>query len=452
MHSLRLKLLAWNAVVLAAVIGTFGTLLVVNERRTAWREVDDALRAQAAGLAAALRAEADGSYDLELSPQQVEDFRREGGGAPYYRIWSAAGEVVDTSHPDADVPPPAGPGVRERGPTREIALPGPGGSLVLVGRGAGEVRARLRALGWTVVAVGAGTMLLTLGGAWFLTGRALAPVARITRAAAAVSAANPSQRIDVARMESELRELSATINGAFDRLQQSAERQARFTADASHELRTPLAIVLSHAEHALKAERSPEEHRQALEAVRRAAKRMRAVVDGLLALARADAGEPLDRRPTDLAAVVTSACEALAPLAEERSVRLTVRAAPTRVLGDADRLAEVVANLVTNAVVYNREGGAVDVDLREADGQAVLDVADTGVGISEADRPHVFERFYRADKARSRAAGGNGLGLAITHWIVTAHGGTVSLESREGEGSTFTVRLPRDMTAARVPL
>jgi signal transduction histidine kinase len=132
----------------------------------------------------------------------------------------------------------------------------------------------------------------------------------------------------------------------------------------------------------------------------------------------------------------------LRPLAEEKDVSLTTELAPAEVIGDPVHLAQVVTNLLSNAVQYNRRDGAVRVELSSTSGDAILSVTDTGCGIPDADRPHLFERFYRVDKARARASGGNGLGLAICKSLVEAHGGTIGFESKAGAGSTFWVRLP----------
>ncbi len=168
------------------------------------------------------------------------------------------------------------------------------------------------------------------------------------------------------------------------------------------------------------------------------------LVEGLLTLARADAGRlELRTAPVDLVAVVQEALAQARPLAEDRQVALAATVSPAVVKGDAAMLARVVGNLLENAIRYNRPGGRVNVELVEADGEAVLRVQDDGVGIPAEDQPRVFERFFRVDKARSRAMGGSGLGLAICKAIVEAHGGSVTFESRLGESTTFRVRLPR---------
>jgi heavy metal sensor kinase len=273
----------------------------------------------------------------------------------------------------------------------------------------------------------------------------LAPIQRISAAAANVSASNLAARIDVAEMETELGELATTINATFDRLQRSFDQQTQFTADASHELRTPLSIVLAQADLTLKKVRSPPEYRDALETIRRSARRMKSVVEGLLVLARADTGAlALVKEEMDLAPAVEDACRLLAPLAAERNVNVEMRLEPLWAWVDRERFAELIANLVGNAIRYNREGGRVEVRLRRQNGEALLEVADTGIGIPEDELPHVFERFYRVDKARSRALGGSGLGLAITKWVVEAHGGKITVASKIGVGTTFSVSLPRE--------
>ena len=200
---------------------------------------------------------------------------------------------------------------------------------------------------------------------------------------------------------------------------------------------------MSQAELALRKDRSPEEYREALSTALKASQRMKAVVEGLLTLARADAKDlEIRKERVDLGKIVEETASLLGSMAIERRVALTVSAEPVAVTGDPDRLRELVTNLLTNAIRYNREGGKVDVSLASEKEQAVLTVADTGIGIPEKDRPHLFERFYRVDKARSREAGGSGLGLAIAKWIVESHGGTISFSSRENAGTTFAVRLP----------
>jgi heavy metal sensor kinase len=441
--SLRAKLLVWYAAALMVVTAAFGSLLYLDFRRALFDEVDGRLTRQANALANSIQPESERKFYVELTSEQVAYFDGDGPGAAYYAIWDSAGELVDQSHPLLAVPYPGSPGTWKRGTGREHARLGPAGSLVLVGQGIQEEQERLARLLTIVVVVGSGVLLLTIVAGWFLTGRALAPITRISDAAAAVSASNLATRIDVAEMETELGRLATTINSTFDRLKRAFDQQTQFTADASHELRTPLSIVLAQADLALKKDRSAQEYHEALETIRRSARRMKAVVEGLLVLARADTGAlDLHKEETDLTAAVEDVCRLLAPLAAERRVRLQTRLTPVRARIDRERFAEVLANLVGNAIRYNREGGSVQVCLHNHDSRAHLEVSDTGIGIPADELPHVFERFYRVDKARSRAQGGSGLGLAIARWIVEAHGGTISVASEPDSGTTFAVSLP----------
>jgi signal transduction histidine kinase len=242
----------------------------------------------------------------------------------------------------------------------------------------------------------------------------------------------------------ELAGLANAINGAFDRLQLAFEQQTRFTADASHELRTPLSVVVAQADLATKKSRSPEDYRQAIDAIRRAAQRMQGVVEGLLTLARADAGEIRMRDDTiRLDELVAETCRLLEPLAADHQVTVHQQLEPTLLCGDQDRLGEAIANILGNAIRYNSRPGRVDVSLNGSPHDVVLCIADTGRGIPDAQKELVFDRFFRSDQARTRSVDGSGLGLAIAKWIIEAHGGAIACQDRPSGGTMFEVRLPR---------
>ncbi|MBS0263015.1 MAG: HAMP domain-containing protein [Planctomycetes bacterium] len=373
---------------------------------------------------------------------------------PYFAIWCRNGALLK-SQPEAqplvrpsvlESPPEPGRDVqyRQSGQIREIMVFGPEETRIVVGRSIERELAALRTLNWQVLAAGLGVLSVGLVGGWFLAGRAVRPIQAISTTAASITASHLSRRVDATRVDDELGELAQILNAMFDRLEQAFERQVRFTADASHELRTPLAIIMSHAELALARQRTPEEYRAALEVALRSSKRMKLLVEELLTLARADAGRlKLEAAPVDLRRIVEDSVTLMARLAEEHEVRVVTQLHPAPVSGDAGRLSQVVANLLANAILYNRPQGTVTISTRVEGPDSLLVVSDTGVGIPQADLPHLFERFYRVDRARSRERGGSGLGLAICQGIVEAHGGSLTVTSQLDVGSSFTVRIPQ---------
>jgi two-component system OmpR family sensor kinase len=348
-------------------------------------------------------------------------------------------------------PAPEAPRIRRRGDLREAYVYGPFGTCVLVGKSIVKDRAELRRMAWLMSATGAGVLVVGLAGGWLLSLRAIRPIRAITAAAQEISASNLSRRIDMDETQSELGTLAAVLNDAFARLEAAFEQQIRFTADASHELRTPLAVIHTHAQLALSRERSAEEYRKTIETCLRGSSRMKSLVDSLLILAKADAGRlSLERSCFDLRDVADECIAMVAPLAEEKGVSVDVDLQSVELTADASRIAQVVTNLLTNAIRYNRAGGSVRVSIVAGGEEVALAIADTGFGIPAEHQPHLFERFYRVDAARSREDGGSGLGLAICRSIVEAHGGTISFQSEAGVGTTFTIRLPRRRPAERL--
>jgi signal transduction histidine kinase len=252
-------------------------------------------------------------------------------------------------------------------------------------------------------------------------------------------------------------ERTRELDAALSQLDGAFQQTRRFNADASHELRTPLTVIRGEAEVALRAARSPGEYENVLRLIQDETERMSRIIEQLMMLARADAGElRLERRPIPLDDIVREVMHRAEVLAQARRIRLTAEALePALLEGDEDRLHQLVLNLLDNAIKYTPEGGEVRVRLsvrRDETAlhlaEAQLEIEDTGIGIAESDLPHVFDRFYRVDKSRSRAQGGTGLGLAICRWIAEAHGGRIEVRSRPGEGSSFTVVLPGVTTPA----
>jgi heavy metal sensor kinase len=321
--------------------------------------------------------------------------------------------------------------------------------VIQVARSAHDLHGALRQLVLLMLLAIPLTLLVAVAGGLFLAGRTLDPIDRITRAAARIGAEDLSRRLGL-RGRDELGRLAATFDAMLDRLERAFQRQRQFTADASHELRTPLALMTSQIEVALGRPRPAAEYRRVLESVHQDARRMSQLVAQLLTLARADAGEEiLVREPLDLADLAVDLVAAMEPLADARGVRLrTGSVVSALVAGDQTRLTQLLVNLVDNAVKYTPSGGQVVVSAAPEPDTAVVRVEDTGVGIAPEHLPHIFERFYRTDKARGREDGAAGLGLAISQWIVHAHGGDIAVASEPGRGTTVTVRLPLAVVGA----
>lgn len=293
----------------------------------------------------------------------------------------------------------------------------------------------------TLVQAGAAVLAVSFAAVWLLAGASLQPIARITQAAREIAhSGRLDRRLPPLRTRDEVTRLAETFNQMMARLEGAFTAQRRFVGDASHELRTPLTTIRGNIEVLRRSGsvREPE-MAEALDDMLAESERMSRLADGLLALARADAGQELARARVQLDEVLRSAYRELQPISGEVQLAMDV-VEPLDMAGDADALKELLLILVDNGLKYTPAGGTVTIGLKGEDGQAILSVADTGLGIAEDDIPHIFERFYRAPSAR--AAGGTGLGLAIARWIAEAHHGRIDVVSEPGKGSTFTVRLP----------
>jgi heavy metal sensor kinase len=294
-----------------------------------------------------------------------------------------------------------------------------------------------------MAAAGICVWALGLAVGWRLAGRALRPVEEISNTAVKIARGDLSQRINIADTKNELGRLAGVLNSTFARLESAFAQQAQFTADAAHELRTPVSVILSQTQTILKHERAAPDYRETLEACQRAAQKMRRLLESLLELARLDAGqEPMRRQPFKAGELVRDCIAELSPLAQERGIRIETVLSDLEMTGDPDRLGQVITNLLTNAIHYNKPQGTITVTAQLQNETVLITVADGGQGISAEVLPHLFKRFYRADKARSGGAGQTGLGLAISKAIVEAHGGVIEVASEAGVGTTFTVRLP----------
>ncbi len=370
--------------------------------------------------------------------------------AYYFSIWHYDGNVQARSVniPEGLAMPEHGPnapaqGIHTEGDRREAYRRSGSNRYFLVGRSIVPELDQIRRSAWYLTAAGGAVLALGLLGGWWVSTRAIRPIQRISNTAEKIASGDLSQRISSEGFANELQRLAGVLNSTFARLDAAFTQQAHFTADAAHELRTPVTVMLTHTQNGLLSADLTEEQRESFEACQRAAQRMRRLIESLLMLARLDAGqESLKHEPFDLAHAAQECAGLVQPLAAPRGIIIHLELHPAEVRGDADRIGQVITNLLTNAIEYNHDSGEVIAAsapgkrLRHSRGSS-----DSGPGIAPADLPRIFERFYRGDTARTSTRR-NGLGLAISKAIVESHGGTLTVESPPGRGATFIMRLP----------
>jgi heavy metal sensor kinase len=323
---------------------------------------------------------------------------------------------------------------------------GPGSELYLLQVGeslSGMDRALAQFDRLLVWGIGVSVLAAALVGR-YMAGRALTPLSRFARATRAISITNLSRRLPVRGAEDELDEVAHAFNQALERVEHAVGEMRQFSAALAHELRTPLAVLRGETELALTRPGLQHDLRARLESQLDEFDRLTRLINQILTLARAEGGEiVLARAAVDLVALAATVVEQLEPVAEARQVALRCSSSgPVPVVGDTGWLERLLLVLLDNAIKFTPPGGRVDVQLANDPRGATFTVRDTGIGIAADALPHVFERFYRADLARSRETEGAGLGLALAKWIVDRHGGSIEVASRPGQGATFTVRLP----------
>ena len=328
--------------------------------------------------------------------------------------------------------------------TRPVFAGGQITNLLQVGMSLESVTIARRRFLLAMAAVLPLALLLASGGGWLLARRALQPVDRMTEAARRISAAQLSARLETTGTNDELERLAETLNAMLSRLDAAFSQARQLSADASHELQTPLTILKGELEVALRAPRSPEEYQRVLASALEECARLASLVDGLLLLARADAGVlRMERQPVDLALLVEEGGAQVRMLADAHALTLRYGLVePLIIQGDHTHLRRLLLNLLDNSLKYTPPGGRVTLTVQRQDAWAALRVSDTGIGLSPEEQTHIFQRFYRAANAQVHEAGGAGLGLCIAHSIAQAHGGYMQVESAPGRGSTFTVFLP----------
>jgi len=477
MATIRLRLTFWYTVALAVTVLAFGTALYFERRQASVRELDQRLTLEA-DLAQSWLAQSFKVLGRIVTTANLNPALDPGISAyleaarDYLIVADTAGQLLALSDIARGLSAPALE--RLNAPLDTLPLTRHSG-LINVGPPVGSMRYLVAPIGNAGPAIGGllvatparqasfgpadllRSMLLIapvilvasiLVGNW-LAGTSLRPVQGIMDEVDAISdGTSLHRRLAVPLTGDEIARLAATVNGMLTRLERSFSSLHRFTADASHELKTPLMVLRAGVERALIHPGTPPEMLQSLDETLAQINQMTEMVENLLTLARADEGRaPLAVEESDLREVVADVAETAGMLGEQAGVSAvhSMPETPVRLAVDRHRIREMLLNMVTNAIKYTPQGGTVALNLEQDDGAVTFTVRDSGVGIAPGDLPHIFDRFWRADQARSRTGErpGTGLGLAITKWIAEAHGGSITVQSRPGRGSTFTVRLPK---------
>jgi signal transduction histidine kinase len=432
-RSIHFRLTAWYALVLSAALGLFGGLIWFSLRARLLSEVDEDLAAQAKSFQTFVQAEADEVSGAQLT-EEISEFCQALPPSSFLELRNARGQVqfryparMRGSRPDYHS-------------IREDVTAGDERLQFEIGTSLRPIRHTLELL--SILLLGLSPLVVAmacLGGAW-LSRRAMKPVDQITTAARTIGIDNLSLRLRTPRTGDEMQRLTEVWNAMLDRLESAVKTLSQFAGDASHELRTPLAVIRTSAELALRRARSPESYRDSLEEIAGEAGRMTILIEDLLFLARSDAqAAEMPREPLNLRALLSETLTELRSLAELRQIRLRASAdeGPTVVSGNRAALRRLFLVLLDNALKYSRPDSDVHVAIAHEDGGVAVTIQDFGVGIAEADQPHIFGRFYQADKARTD--GGFGLGLSLAESIARAHGAMIGVRSVEGRGSTFRV-------------
>lgn len=455
--SIGMRLTLWYLAIFLLAEFVFGAGMWLILRKNLYDIADATLEGQAADLERFLEARKDLSA-AQLQAEISEDYKIE-RSEDYVQISEASGNTIYRSRllEENPLPPVSLDQLKERRyenlrlgkvPYRILSekIGGQGRIFIVqIGSNLDEEMETLDAFRRYLLMFAPVLLLVASAVGYWLSRKALAPVDALTRTAHTISGHNLSSRLEQLHTGDELQRLSDTLNEMLGRIESAFRRITEFTADASHELRTPIALIHTEAELVLRRSRDESEYREALCHILQESDRTAKLIEELLALARADSGrEALDIHPIDLQAILNASATKWNRVASLRNLQFEEYAGiqPLTVMGDENALRRVVDILLDNAFKYTPPPGKVTLSAEEKNGRAVVSVQDSGIGIASEDQTRIFERFYRIDKARSRALGGAGLGLAIAKWIVQLHQGSITVKSEPGNGSVFRVEIP----------
>lgn len=440
--SVRARLTIWYTFILAAIVLVLCLVIFFFVKASLLGQLNQQLDRDFRLLSQIILAEPNEVPDAETE-SSVRIFQIVRGGELYYQTsaFQKSGLPLFTELPPTGrrtVLSPAG--IRFRLKTGQASPE----ILLTVGLEEEPVRSTLRTLAVIFLLALPAALALAGFGGFVMADRLLRPVAVFAAKAEEISAKNLSARLPVENPHDEFGQLAGVINHMLSRLEESFERLRRFTADASHELRTPLTVIRSVGEVALQEDLDAAAYRDRIGSMLEDLNRLTRLVDNLLTLTRADAGQvSVSRKETDAIHLVQQAVEDMRPLAEEKNQNLTLALdRQVLILADEATLRLALVNLLDNAIKYTPPSGAISVRSRTRGDDFFIEVTDTGPGIPEEHRDRIFDRFYRAEKGRSGEPGGAGLGLAIAKWAAEASGGRIELETREKQGSTFRLVFP----------
>lgn len=491
--SVRMQLTLWFVVVFSVLIIFLGTIFYINLRTALSNSFDNTLQLRAQQIALSIQGHHDlltfqnctgelcddDNDDQALTPHATSPGNKQGRGVPpknvesqgpdfdvdfdvFTRILDAKGKVQYSTPAFLSISVPSqsitqclhgaswlGTVTTHNGQivrvySQPIMDHGTIFGIVQVATSLTQLENTLRSVVLELLLIIPVFLVLGIFGSYWLAARAFQPIERLTQTARTIKNGDLQSRVPVPQTRDEIQRLALTFNEMIDHVEMTFKRQRSFIADASHELRTPVAAIRSMTEVALAQSEPPYDHTATLCEVNIQSEQLSHLINHLFTLARADEGHiHFAQEPVRLDLLAVSVAAAMEGLAAERNITLDLQAQqPALVLGDEPRLIQMIMNLLENALTYTNSGGKITLSTEVVASQVRLRVADTGIGIAPEHIEHIFKRFYRTDKARSRAHGGTGLGLSIVEWIVKMHQGTITVESQLEQGSVFTVSLP----------
>lgn len=462
-RSIRFRLTVWYSAVLAMALIAFGAVSWFAVQHILVDTVDQTLRDRVEGVRKFMEHQI-GALSVEEIRDEFKEHSVLGPGGDLFQVCDEKGVWLYRSVPleQGDVPIALPASLTAQGATEERAVRGAELRFlsrrvevlgkpytIQVAAPMHELNEGLAGFAWALIVLIPVVLVVAASGGWWMSRRALRPVDQIIETARSIGEQSLARRLPVPETRDELQRLSETLNQMLERIELAFRRVTEFTADASHELRTPVALMRTTTELALRKSRTSDEYREALTEVHAESVRTTELIENLLTLARADAGKSaLDRREIDLVQVVREASVQGEKLAGAKNLRFRADLpdGPVQTFGDPSALRRLLLIVIDNAVKYTQEG-EITVRLLSRNGNSQVHVTDSGIGIPGEDLSRIFERFYRADKSRSRELGGSGLGLSIAKWIAETHQGGIEARSEANGGSTFVITLPGVLAA-----